>query len=248
MLKSPSGGAVSRALVDILEANGLLYLPGERPALMIGNLVDRHQTGFLLLQAGQWMCVFSLATMAMGAAPAFGSGADDAARARQPAQRRGDGAGRNGGLRDPLRQQHARVVRCRWHIDDDARLRRADNLQQCLLGESAEVSGVVDSIDGAAELGLTPHLIDALDFAELFPRRGHQLLLLSLHDLRAERGDGAVARIEIQFIQPGRRDAGGAGVMSPCAALPASSRRSAARAAGLRPPQRSPAPAHRESF
>ena len=92
---------------------------------------------------------------------------------------------------------------------DDARLRRGDHLQQRLLGESGEVSGMVNGIDGAAELGLTPHLIDPLDLAELFPRRGHQLLLLSLHDLRAERSDRAVARIEIQFIQPGLAAAGG---------------------------------------
>ena len=84
-------------------------------------------------------------------------------------------------------------------------MRRGDDLQQCLFGESAEVFGMVNGIDGAAELGQTLHLIDPLDLAELFPRRGHQLLLLSLHDCRAERGDGSMARIEIQFIQPGHR-------------------------------------------
>ena len=63
---------------------------------------------------------------------------------------------------------------------------------------------MVNGIDGAAELGLTLHLIDPFDLAELFPRRGHQLLLLSLHHRGAERSDRSMARIEIQFIQPGR--------------------------------------------
>ena len=90
-------------------------------------------------------------------------------------------------------------------FDDDARLRRGDHFQQCLFRESSEVFGVVNGVDRAAELGLTPHLIDPFDLAELFPRRGHQLLLLSLDDLCAQRGDRSVARIEIQFIQPGLR-------------------------------------------
>ena len=133
------------------------------------------------------------------------AGADYAARARQPAQRRGDGPGRDGRLRNSLRQQHPCLdVVGVGRFDDDARLRRGDHFQQRFFRESGEVFGVVNGIDGAAELGLTPHLIDPFDLAELFPRRGHQLLLLSLHDLRAQRGDRSVARIEIQFIQPGR--------------------------------------------
>ena len=61
-------------------------------------------------------------------------------------------------------------------------LRRGGNLQQRFFGEAAEVFAVINAIDGAAELGLPPHLIDPLDLAELFPCRGHQLFLLSLHD------------------------------------------------------------------
>ena len=89
-----------------------------------------------------------------------------------------------------------------------------DHFQQRLFRESAEVFGVVNGIDGAAELGLTPHLIDPFDLAELFPRRGHQLLLLTLHDRGAQRGDRSVARIEIQFIQPGQEPAGGMALVS----------------------------------
>ena len=133
-------------------------------------------------------------------------------------------------------------------IDDDARLRRGDDFQQRLFGEAAEVFGVVNGIDGAAELGLTLHLIDPFDLAELFPRRGHQLLLLSLHDLRAQRGDGSVARIEIQFIQPGRRcRRRGRHVHGVPRCLPAAvDRRREQRV--VRPPLASPATAHREFF
>ena len=68
-VKSPSGGVVSSALMAFFETDGLLYLPGECPALIIRNLVDRHQTGFVLLRAGQSNVVFNVATMAMGGAP-----------------------------------------------------------------------------------------------------------------------------------------------------------------------------------
>ena len=101
-------------------------------------------------------------------------------------------------------------------FDDDARLRRGDHFQQRFFRESAEVFGVVNGIDGAGELGLAPHLIDPFDLAELLPRRGHQLLLLSLHDLCAQRGDRSVPRIEIQLMQPGSggRRRGGSGMIS----------------------------------
>ena len=98
-------------------------------------------------------------------------------------------------------------------VDDEARLRRGGHFQQRFFREPAEVFGVVHAIDRAAELGLTPHLVDPFDLAELLPRRGHQLLLLRLHDCSAERGDRSVPRIEIQFMQPGWHGwrAGGAG-------------------------------------
>ena len=69
ILKSPSCGAVVERVGDSLETNGLLQLRGECSALIVRNLVDRHQAGFRSLEAGQWRDVFSLATMAMGGAP-----------------------------------------------------------------------------------------------------------------------------------------------------------------------------------
>ena len=94
------------------------------------------------------------------------------------------------------------------------------------LQKIGEMFGVVNGVDCATELGLTPHLIDPFDLAELLPRRRHQLFLLSLHDLRTERRDRSVAWIEIQFVQPVQRRRR-VGACSQCVAPLANSHKSA---------------------
>ena len=62
--------------------------------------------------------------------------------------------------------------------DDDARLRGRDQFDQRLVVEAREMPGHVGRVDGAGELRLATQLIDALDFAELLPCGGDELLLL----------------------------------------------------------------------
>ena len=62
-----------------------------------------------------------------------------------------------------------------------------------------------NAVDRAAELGLALDLVDPLDLAHLLPGRSHQLLLLILHDERAQPGHPPVSRVEVQLMQPGRR-------------------------------------------
>ena len=75
--------------------------------------------------------------------------------------------------------------------------------------------------------------------AELLPRRRHQLLLLVLHDERAETGGGAEARVEVELAQPGR----GAPRGRRSAVRPAGCRRWAAPTTGSPPPARAASPA-----
>ena len=57
-----------------------------------------------------------------------------------------------------------------------------------------DVAGVQAQRDPPAELGLAQQLVDLLELGGLRPGRGHQRVLLLLHDARAEVGDGAMAR------------------------------------------------------
>src|SRR5262245_22155747 len=78
---------------------------------------------------------------------------------------------------------------------------------------------VVNSIDRSPQLSLTPHLVDPFDLAELFPRCRHQLLLLTLDDSSAERGNRSMAWVEIQLVEPCRdcrRSGGDLEDVSPC--------------------------------
>ena len=127
-------------------------------------------------------------------------------------------------------------------VDDDARLRGADDFRTGLFGESAEVPGHVGRVDGAAELGLTSHLVDPFDLAELFPRRGHQLLLLGLHDRVPSAATARWRGSRFSCIQPGRAARAVGTIDRVPRRLPAR-RKSAGRAAG-RARLSSPATAH----
>src|SRR4030095_858791 len=91
---------------------------------------------------------------------------------------------------------------------NDSECRQRDHFQQSLLIESSKVFYQVSGVDRARELRLTPHLIEPFNLAELFPGRGHQLLLLILNDSGSERCYCSVARIQIQVIQPAQHRGG----------------------------------------
>ena len=85
-----------------------------------------------------------------------------------------------------------------------------------------------------AQLQLAQALIGSLDIARLFPGRRHQRFLMLLNDPRAERRHAAMARIEVQLVEPVRRPRVTVDVCAPHA----TARKAAARAADPNPRDR----------
>ena len=80
--------------------------------------------------------------------------------------------------------------------------RRRRQPQHAVGRERREVARVQPRADREAELQLAHALVRLLQLRGLLPRRGHQRLLMFLHDARAERGERTRARIEVELVQP----------------------------------------------